>query len=189
MHIEKAQRSKKIRIQCEITERVAVTEGKGQKSFTKRKTGECFQWKANGSCSKGDSCSFPHSHASGSRETSAEGAKNTGVSSLKPLITSEGGKEGQPISQRKAKRLFDLRIFSHVPSQPARIPSPRSVLSCDKRLQPETWNLSGLQENVFANPRSRFESSQIPYQGIHSFLTTNAAGEAPALISTGKSVA
>ena len=80
-------------------------------------------------------------------------------------------------------------IFSHVPSQPARIPSPRSMLSCDKRLQPETWNLSGSQENVFANPRSRFASSQIPYQGIHSFLTTNAAGEAPVLNSTGKSVA
>ena len=38
---------------------------------------------------------------------------------------------------------------SDVPSQPARIPSPRSMLSCDKRLQPETWNPSGLQENVF----------------------------------------
>ena len=34
--------------------------------------------------------------------------------------------------------------FPHVSSQPARIPSPRSMLSCDKRLQP-----SGLQENVF----------------------------------------
>ena len=28
-------------------------------------------------------------------------------------------------------------IFTHVPSQPARISSPRSMLSCDKRLQPE----------------------------------------------------
>ena len=85
-HIEQAQRSKKIRIQSEITERVAVTEGKGQNSFTKRKTGECFQWKANGSCSKGDSCSFLHSRASGNRETTAEEVKNTGVSSLKPAV-------------------------------------------------------------------------------------------------------
>ena len=58
LHIEQAQRSKNFRIQSEITERVAVTQGKGQNSFTKRKTRECFQWKANGSCSKGDSCSF-----------------------------------------------------------------------------------------------------------------------------------
>ena len=74
LHIEQAQRSKTCRIQIEITERVAVTKGKGQNSFTKRMTGECFQWKANGPCSKGDSCSFLHSHASGNRETSAEGA-------------------------------------------------------------------------------------------------------------------
>ena len=39
-------------IQNKITERGAVTKGKGQHSFTKRKTGECFQWKRNVSCSK-----------------------------------------------------------------------------------------------------------------------------------------
>ena len=53
--------------------------------------------------------------------------------------------------------------FSRVSSQPARIPSPRSTLSCDKRLPPDTWNPSGLQENVFANPRSTLETSQTPY--------------------------
>ena len=79
--------------------------------------------------------------------------------------------------------------FSHVPTQPARISSPRSMLSCDKRLQPETWNPSGLQENVFANPRSTLESFSMPYQRIHPFMTPNAAGEAPALISTGNTVA
>ena len=47
--------------------------------------------------------------------------------------------------------------FSHVPSQPARISSPRSMLSCDKRLQPETWDPSVPQENVLANPRLTLE--------------------------------
>ena len=79
--------------------------------------------------------------------------------------------------------------FSHVPSHTARIPSPRSMLSCDKRLQPETCNPPGLPENVFANPRSTLESFQIPYQGIHPFMEPNAAGEAHALISTGRLVA
>ena len=51
-YIEQALRSKHFRIHNEITERGAVTKGKGQNSFTKRKTGECFQWKANGSCSR-----------------------------------------------------------------------------------------------------------------------------------------
>ena len=46
-------------------------------------------------------------------------------------------------------------------SQPARIPSPRSLVSCDKCLQPETWKPSGLQGNVFASPRSTLESLQI----------------------------
>ena len=102
--------------------------------------------------------------------------------------------------QEKMNYLNDSREFhevesnssgkcSHIPSQPARIPSPRSMLGCEKRLQPEIWNPPGLQENVFANPRSTLESLQIPHQGTHPFLTPNAAGEAPALISTGKSVA
>ena len=39
---------------------------------------------------------------------------------------------------------------SHVPSQPARIPSPRAVLSCDKRLPPDKWNPSGFEENAVA---------------------------------------
>ena len=45
---------------------------------------------------------------------------------------------------------------SHVPSQPAVIPSPSSMPSCDKRLPFDTWNLTGSQENVFVNPRSGF---------------------------------
>ena len=78
-----------------------------------------------------------------------------------------------------------MENFSHVPSQPAVIPSPRSVLSCNKRLPLDTWNLSGPQENVFVDPRSTLESLQIPYRGIHPFMTPNASVEAPALISTG----
>ena len=51
---------------------------------------------------------------------------------------------------------------SHVPCQPAVVPSPRSMLSRDKRLPLDTWNLSGPQENVFGNPRRTFDSSQTP---------------------------
>ena len=95
LHIEQAQRNKNFRMQSEITERVATTEGKGHNSFTKRKTGECFQWKAYGSCSKGDSSSFLHSRASGNRETSAEEVKNTGVSNLKPAVNNEQRRKGK----------------------------------------------------------------------------------------------
>ena len=44
--------------------------------------------------------------------------------------------------------------LSHVSSQPVVIPSSRSLLSRDKRLPLDTWNQSGLQENVFENPFS-----------------------------------
>ena len=37
-----------------------VIKGKGQNPSTKRKTGKCNQWKAIGSCSEGESCSFLH---------------------------------------------------------------------------------------------------------------------------------
>ena len=50
LYIEQAQRSKNFRIHNETTERGAPTEGKGQNSFTMRKTEECFHCKTNGSC-------------------------------------------------------------------------------------------------------------------------------------------
>ena len=68
--------------------------------------------------------------------------------------------------------------FSHVPSQPAVIPSPRSVLSCGRRLSLDTRNPSGLQENVFANPRSTFE------RGILHSSTPIATGAVPVHVCT-----
>ena len=40
-------------------------------------------------------------------------------------------------------------IFSHVPSQPAVVPSPCGMLSRDQSLRPDTWNLLGTSRNVF----------------------------------------
>ena len=37
----------------------ACYEGKGRKTYTKRKSGECFQRKTNASCSRRDACGFP----------------------------------------------------------------------------------------------------------------------------------
>ena len=79
--------------------------------------------------------------------------------------------------------------FSHVPSEPAVIPSPRSVLSCDKRLPLDTWNLSGSLENVLVNPRSIFGSSQTPSQGILRSTTPSATGAVPVHVCTGTPVA
>ena len=56
------------------------------------------------------------------------------------------------------------RVNSQDLSQQAVIPSLRSMLSRDKRLPVDTWNLSESQGNIFGNPRPMFDSSQALYQ-------------------------
>ena len=79
--------------------------------------------------------------------------------------------------------------LSYVPSQPAAIPSSRTKSSRDQNLRPDTWNLSGTQENLFGNPRPRFDSSQTPYQIILRSTTPSATGAIPVQVSTGRPVA
>ena len=58
--------------------------------------------------------------------------------------------------------------LSYVSSQPAMIPSSRSMVSRDKRLPLDTWNTSGLQENSDGNQSSTFDSPRDQSQGIQS---------------------
>ena len=44
--------------------------------------------------------------------------------------------------------------LSHVPSQPAIVPSLGVMLSRDQSLRTETWNLFGTSGNVFDSPRA-----------------------------------
>ena len=69
--------------------------------------------------------------------------------------------------------------LSYVSSQPAMIPSSRSMLSRDKRLPLGTWNTSGLQENVFGTQFSTFDSPRDHPQGIHSCETHREQGSVP----------
>ena len=41
-------------------EKNAVVKNQGTKQREQRSLGDCWQWKANGQCSKGDNCSFRH---------------------------------------------------------------------------------------------------------------------------------
>ena len=76
--------------------------------------------------------------------------------------------------------------LSHVPSQLAAVPSPRCMLSRDQSLQPDTWNLSGTQGNVFGNPRAVIDSAQTPYQGILQSTNQSATGVNGMQKSTGR---
>ena len=79
-----------------------------------------------------------------------------------------------------------LQQMSHVPSQRAVIPSPRSMLSRGKRLPLDTWNTSGIQKNVFGNHVSTCQSSR---KGIHHSTTPGTTGSLPVHIGTGTPVA
>ena len=58
--------------------------------------------------------------------------------------------------------------LSHVSSQLAMIPSSRALLSRDKRLPLDTWNQSGLRENVFGSQFSTCDSLRDYSQRIQS---------------------
>ena len=75
--------------------------------------------------------------------------------------------------------------LSYVSSQPAMIPSSRSMLSRDKRLPLDTWNTCGLQENVFGNQFSTFDSLRDHPQGIDSCGTQRERGSVPQATGTG----
>ena len=69
--------------------------------------------------------------------------------------------------------------LSHVSSQPVMIPSSRFLLSRDKRLPVDTWNQSGLQENVFGNQFSTFDSPRDHPQRIQSDDVQRNRGAVP----------
>ena len=58
-------------------------------------------------------------------------------------------------------------------------PSSRCVLSRDKRLPLDSWNTSGLKENVFGNQCSTFDSPRDHPEGIHSCATQREQGSVP----------
>ena len=63
------------------------------------------------------------------------------------------------------------------------------MVSRDRRLPLDTWNLSEPQENFFGNPRSLIDSSQTPHQGILHSITPSAQGAVPVRGSAGTLVA
>ena len=67
----------------------------------------------------------------------------------------------------------DSGRLSHVSSQPEMIPSSRALLSLDKILPLDTWYQSGVQENVFGNQFSTFDSPRDFPQSMGLFLRPN----------------
>ena len=56
LHIDQMMSTLNFRVRSDVVERGSVTKSqKGKTADVERKVGECFQWKAHGQCSKGDS--------------------------------------------------------------------------------------------------------------------------------------
>ena len=61
LHVDRMMRFRNFRVRNDVSERGSVTKCQnGNNAFVERKVGECFQWKAHGEYSQGDSRSFSH---------------------------------------------------------------------------------------------------------------------------------
>ena len=58
--IEQDIRNKNLEARIGNYETNAVVKNQGTKQREQRSLGDCWQWTANGQCSKGDNCSFRH---------------------------------------------------------------------------------------------------------------------------------
>ena len=98
---------------------VLVNSLKGKNVSVEMRMGECFQWKANEQCSKGDSCSSCHGNNRGQPAKSSSLAprtqtQNDGRRLSKGFVySSEGRKEGVHHLLRSCGRLrsFNVLIF------------------------------------------------------------------------------
>ena len=73
---------------------------------------------------------------------------------------------------------------SYVPSQPAMIPSSRSMLSRDKRLPFDTWNTSELQEKRFWMSMFDVWFTRNHHQGLHPCAPQRERGSVPQATGT-----
>ena len=89
------------------------------------------------------------------------------------MISMNDSGEFQKVESNHSGRLSD------VSSQLAMIPSSCSMLSQDKRLPLDTWNTSGLQEDVFGNLFSTFDSARGRHQGIRYCAPQRERGSVP----------
>ena len=104
-------------------EKNAVVKNQGTKQREQRVLGDCWQWKANGQCSKGDNCSFRHD-------------------------TNERAKSTQPNPSPRSSKQQNVKNASRTKSHRGRSPSGRMFrLPCKDYLKGtctnpfcEKWN-------------------------------------------------
>ena len=95
LHVDQMMRFRNFRVRSDVVERGSVTKCQnGNKAYVERKVGECFQWKAHGEYSQGDSCSFSHDILASGNRTRSETTR-TIVFSRIPFEGKQTDGEGQ----------------------------------------------------------------------------------------------
>ena len=106
-------RTRNFRVRNDVVERGSVTKSqKGKKASFERKVGECFQWKAHGQCSKGDSCSFSHDTMASGNSGAGQRRKGRSSSPASHSKAKQTDGEGQKSSKESAGILPCVRITS-----------------------------------------------------------------------------
>ena len=141
-------RTRNFRVWSGVVERGSVTKSqKGTKACVERKVGKCFQWKAHGQCSKGDSCSFSHDRLAQRDLCSVQrrkGRSSSPTPSWRPRLTNE--------RQKSSKRSREDSSSDKKNKNPCRYKNCKirhvdlGILSCVKTtsLRPDAF----MEENV-----------------------------------------
>ena len=97
---------------------VLVKSHKGRKVSVESKVGECFQWKATGQCSRGDSCSFSNGSNRGQPAQSPSPAPKaqTEIDRRKPWkgIGSRGESPSGRKGQKGPKKILQRKVYESV---------------------------------------------------------------------------
>ena len=102
LHVGQMMTTRNFSVQNEVVERGSVTKSqKGKKACVERKVGECFQGKAHGQCSKGDSCSFSHDRLAQGDLCSGQRRKGRSHQIRRPRLTKE---EKNPLQAQECGR-------------------------------------------------------------------------------------
>ena len=105
LRIDQMMRTRNFRVRNEVVERGSVTTSqKGKKAIAERKVGDCFRWKAQGQCSKGDSCSFRHDRQAQGYLCSVSDEKDDGLlpHQIRRPRPTKGEKNPHTQAERKA---------------------------------------------------------------------------------------
>ena len=97
LHLDQMMRNRNFKARNDVVVSGSVIKSqKENKAYVERKVGECFQWKAHGQCSKGDSCSFSHDHslASGNTDYCQRRKQRSSSPASHPKAKQTDGEEG-----------------------------------------------------------------------------------------------